>query len=121
MVQGCQYRRHEDDGKKTRTGTEILITIKQALDAVIMEEKMKDTTKRDTLKPDNPLKDVNQDAKVKDEVTQAREKFLEDMQKLGFPVNIQGKRALEQRRQNEGSWASKPKEQDKPMKADEAP
>ena len=63
---------------------------------------------------DNTIKD----AKVKDEVTQAREKFLDDMQKPGFPINIQGRKALEQRRQNEGSWASKPKEQDKPMKAE---
>ena len=59
-----------------------------------------------------------QDAKMKDEVTQAREKFLEDMQKLGFPINIQGRKALEQRRQNESSWPSKLTEQDKPMKAD---
>ena len=59
-----------------------------------------------------------QDAKVKDEVMQAREKFLEDIQKLGFPVNIQGKKALEQRRHNEGSWASKPKEQNKSIKTD---
>ena len=59
-----------------------------------------------------------QDAKMKDEVTHAREKFLEDMQKLGFPVNIQGRKALEQRRRNEGGWPSGSEEQDKPMKTD---
>ena len=59
-----------------------------------------------------------QDAKVKDEVKQAREKFLEEMQKLGFPVNIQGRKALEQRRRNEGGWSSGSEEQDKPIKAD---
>jgi hypothetical protein len=35
--------------------------------------------------------------KMKEEVTLAREIFLEDVQKLGFPVNIQGWKALEQR------------------------
>ena len=61
-----------------------------------------------------------QDGKVKDEVTKAREKFLEEMQKLGFPVNIQGRKALEQRRRNEWGWPSGSEEQDKPMKAEEA-
>lgn len=57
---------------------------------------------------------------MKDEATQAREKFLEDVQKLGFPVNIQGKKELEQRQQNEDGWATKTKKQNKPMKVDDA-
>ena len=57
---------------------------------------------------------------MKDEATQAREKFLEDVQKLGFPVNIQGREALEQRQQNDGGWAPTKKGQDNPIKADES-
>jgi hypothetical protein len=53
-----------------------------------------------------------------DESTQAREKFLEEVQKLGFPVNIQGRKALEQRQQDEGAWESKPKQkQEEPSPA----
>ena len=57
---------------------------------------------------------------MKDEATQAREKFLENIQNLGFPVNIQGNKALEQRQQNEDGWAPITKEQDKPINAEEA-
>ena len=49
---------------------------------------------------------------MKDEVTKAREKFLQDVQKLGFSVNIQEAKALEQRQQDDAGWPSKQKELD---------
>ena len=56
---------------------------------------------------------------MKDDVTKARDKFMEDVQELGFPVNIQGGEALRQRQQDEAGWPAKQKEQDAPMKEDE--
>lgn len=46
-------------------------------------------------------KDQEKSAKQspEDEAANARGKFLEDVQKLGFPVNIQGPQALAMRRQ----------------------
>ena len=57
---------------------------------------------------------------MKDEVTKAREKFIEDMQKMGFPVKIQGGKALIQRQQDEGGWPSKQKDRDTSSMDDEA-
>lgn len=44
-----------------------------------------------------------------DEAAQARGKFLEEVQKLGFPVNIQGPQALAMRRQEPLDKAWRPK------------
>ena len=57
---------------------------------------------------------------MKDEVTKAREKFLQDVQKLGFSINIQGAKALGQRQQDDAGWPSAQKEPDAPTNENEA-
>lgn len=57
---------------------------------------------------------------MKDEVTKARDKFLQDVKKLGFFVNIQGTKALEQRQQDDAGWLSAQKEPDAPTNENEA-
>jgi len=110
MVQDCQYRRHEDDGKKTRTGIEILITVKQALDAVIMEEKMgrkwgskvdgragivsvkDDPQRKETQMPleagsTQPGPDTDEKTGSPDRV-QLAEDFVEGLSKTGMPLRF---------------------------------
>jgi len=79
---------------------------------------MGNTIKDSTIDPDDPNRNIDQEDKMMDEVTQAREKFLEDVQKLGFPVCIQGRKALEQRQQDDGNWTSRLKhKQEEPSDA----
>ena len=70
---------------------------------------MKNNKRRGSQKADDQNKIINQENKMKDEASQAREKFLEEVQKLGFPVCIQGRKALELRCQHMDSWPSRSK------------
>ena len=63
---------------------------------------------------------MSQDDEMKNNVAKAREKFLQDVQKLGFYINTQGSKALEQRQQDEAAWPSKQKEPDASEKEKEA-
>lgn len=60
---------------------------------------------------------------VKDAADLAREEFIKSIKNMGFPVNVQDRAAYEKRSQGEGenSWLlRKPKEQDKPVKVENA-
>lgn len=79
---------------------------------------MKNSKRRGPRKPDDKNKNINQEDKIKAEAKHAREKFLEDVQTLGFPVCIQGRKALEQRCQHMDSWPSRSKEKKRNRKTE---
>jgi hypothetical protein len=65
------------------------------------EAKMEKNSRRDLKDADESDQNESQENKMTDEATQAREKFLEEVQKLGFPVQVFGRRDWEGRVKDE--------------------